>query len=559
MFEDLLIMIVAALCVTLLLRRLGLPNIFSYLVAGALVGPHVTGWVSDPEAFDLIAEFGVVLLLFSLGLEFSLRRLMSLKGTVFGIGGIQVGICTLLFGAAVYLWGTSLEAAVIIAGALALSSTAIVTKELSTLGQVHQRHGQLAIGVLLFQDLAAIVFLILVPVLGGTEEGGLVPAIGLALVKGVLLFAVLMGVGKWVLPSLHREIARMHSEEVFVISTLVIVLLAAWMTHAFGLSMALGGFVIGMMLGESRFRHQVDSDIRGFRDILLALFFVTVGMGIQVELLLDYWPRLILFAAALMLGKALLIAAVVRLFGDRGNTAVRSAVNLAQSGEFAIALLALGKANGVVPGDNASFIVLVTILTMAVSPLLIRHSERITDAVFGLFRAKAGGDGEERFEPELPARSHVIVSGYGRIGQLVAGLLEENRVPYIAIDNNVGVVERAQAEGHNVLYGDGTGVPLLRSCHIDSARLAVLTFRSLEQAKATVGQMRAVGIETPIIVRCHEQSDVSELLSLGADVVVPEMLEASLAIGAQVLELLRVDEVSIEAQLDRRRRTGARG
>ncbi|MBN7798846.1 cation:proton antiporter [Parahaliea mediterranea] len=552
-FEDLLVMMAAALVAALLLRRLGLPNILSYLLAGCVIGPHVTGWVGEPESFAFVAEFGVVLLLFSIGLEFSLSRLLALRGSVFGVGGFQVVLCALLFGAAVYLWGTTVQAAVVIAGALALSSTAIVIRELSSLGQLHQRHGQLAVGVLLFQDLAAIIFLILVPVLAGAEEGGLASEIATALLRGAVLFAILMSVGKWLLPPLYREIARAHSEEIFVISTLVIVLLAAWLTHGFGLSMALGGFVIGMMLGESSFRHQIDSDIRGFKDILLALFFITIGMDIQVDLLLDYWPRLLLFAALLMLVKTALIALVVGLTGEDRYTALRCGLNLAQSGEFAIALLALGQLSGVVPADHASFIVLVAILTMAVSPLLLRYSERITPWLLhtlGVAPPVAAGIPREA---EIHQGGHVIVGGYGRIGRVLAGLLEENQVPYIAIDNNVAVVDRARAEGRNVLFGDSANLQILRSCHIDSALLAVLTFRSLEQARAMIAQMRSVGINTPVIVRCHEQGHVRELLSLGANRVVPEMQEASLAIGAQMLELLDVDHSVIRQQLEARR------
>lgn len=551
-FEDLLVMMAAALVAALLLRRLGLPNILSYLLAGCVIGPHVTGWVAEPDAFAFMAEFGVVLLLFSIGLEFSLSRLMALRGTVFGVGGIQVVVCALLFGAAVYLWGTTVQAAVVVAGALALSSTAIVTRELSNLGQLHQRHGQLAVGVLLFQDLAAIIFLILVPVLAGAEEGGLAAEIAAALLRGTVLFAILMSVGKWLLPPLYREIARAHSEEIFVISTLVIVLLAAWLTHSFGLSMALGGFVIGMMLGESSFRHQIDADIRGFKDILLALFFITIGMSIQVDLLVDYWPRLLLFAALLMLVKTALITLVVGLMGEDRYTALRCGLNLAQSGEFAIALLALGRLSGVVPADHASFIVLVVILTMAVSPLLLRYSDKVTPWLLRRLGA-ASSTAETSREAEIHRGGHVIVGGYGRIGRVLAGLLEENQVPYIAIDNNVAVVEEARKEGRNVLFGDSANLQILRSCHIDSALLAVLTFRSLEQARAMIAQMRSVGINTPVIVRCHEQGHVRELLSLGANRVVPEMQEASLAIGAQMLELLDIDHSLIRRQLEARR------
>lgn len=554
LFGGLVIMMGAALAAALVFRRLRLPYTIAYIVAGCVIGPHVTGLVPDPETFRFLAEFGVVFLLFSIGLEFSLPRLLALRGTVFGVGFAQVLVCTLLFGLAVYFWGVTIEPAIVIAGALSLSSTAIVTRELNSLGHLHDRHGQLAIGVLLFQDLAALVFLIMIPVLAGSERESLGMNIAFALASGAALFGILMSVGKWMLPPLYREIAASRSEEIFVISTLVIVLLAAWLTKSFGLSMALGGFVIGMMLGESRYRYQIQSDIRGFKDILLALFFVTIGMGIQVDLLVDYWPRLLLFAAVLILVKAVVIAVVVGISGNTRDTALKSGMNLAQAGEFSIAMLALGQITGVVPSDNASFIILVVTLTMAVSPLLLRNSQQLTNAVLRVTRSNSGAQEKIRYQPTAYTAGHVIVGGYGRVGRVIMDLLEENDIPCVAIDKDVRVVDEAQAQSRNVLFGDSANIDLLRSCHIDDALLAVLTIKSLEEAKNLIEQLRLMEIETPLIVRCFEKGDVEELTSLGANYVVPEMLEASLAIGAQVLEILRVDRTLIQEQLAARRK-----
>ena len=553
-FEQLLAIMAASLVCTIVLQRLKLPSIVAYLIAGSIIGPHVLGLIAEPDDFVLLAEFGVVFLLFALGLEFSLPKLMALRSTVFGLGGIQVAFCSAVFGGAVWMWGTTPEAAIIIAGALALSSTAIVTKELGALRQVHQRHGQLAIGVLLFQDLVAVVFLILVPVLAGSESASLWSALGWALLKGIALMAILLGVGKWILPVFYKEVASAQSEEVFVLSTLVIVLLAAWVTHSFHLSMALGGFVIGMMLGESHYRHQINNDIRGFKDILLGLFFVTIGMNVQVDLLIDYWPRLLFFTAVLVLLKTLLIALLVRLFGDDKRTALQTGLSLAQAGEFGLALLALGLLHGLLPRDQVSFIILVAILSMALSPFLIRYSERIS----GLL----GGLGSEPLVPDAalpehiaatPRIDHVIIGGFGRVGQTIAGLLEENGVDYIAIDRDAAVVAQAHRAGHRVLFGDCTKLDMLHSCHIDSAKLAVLTFHSIELARNTIEHIRAGGINVPIIVRSCEHGDFHDLIALGADQVVPEMLDASLGIGAQVLRLIGIEEREIEQQIDAER------
>lgn len=547
-FEEFLAIMSASLVATILLQRLRMPNIIAYLLAGCLIGPHVMGWVDQPSDFSFLAEFGVVFLLFALGLEFSLPKLIALRASVFGLGSIQVGFCTLVFGLAVWLWGTSVEAAIIIAGALALSSTAIVTKELSTLREVHTRHGQLAIGVLLFQDLAAVVFLILVPVLAGSGAQPLLQSLGGALLKGTLLVVLLLSVGKWLLPFLYKEVALAKSDEVFVLSTLVIVMLAAWVTHSFHLSMALGGFVIGMMLGESHFRHQINADIRAFKDILLGLFFVTIGMSIQIDLLFEFWPRIILFTCALILIKSVLISVMVNLRGDSRNCAVQTGLSLAQAGEFGLALLALGVMHEVLPQDQASFIILVAIFTMAVSPFLIRHGHDLS-RMFEAWLGKTKKDTTENQADALPQSGHVIIGGFGRVGQMLAKLMEANGVPYIAIDQNVSLVDREKRRGHHVAYGDCTKIELLQSCHIQNARLAILTFSSLEIAKNTIEHIRAAGYELPIIVRSCEHGDFAEILALGADLVVPEMLEASLIIGAQALDLLGIEADEINRQI----------
>lgn len=552
-FEELLAILCASLAVTVIARRLGLPNIVAYIVAGSVVGPHVLGLVEQPDNYTFLAHFGLVFLLFSLGLEFSLPKLIALRSSVFGLGGIQVLFCTLMFGGAVWLWGSSAEASIIIAGALALSSTAIVTRELSSLGQVHSRAGQLSIGILLFQDLAAVIFLILVPVLAASDSSSLWSSLGWALVRGGLLMLILLSVGKWLLPLLHKEIALARSDEIFLLSTLVIVLLAAWVTHSFHLSMSLGGFVIGMMLGESPFRHQLNSDIRSFKDIFLGLFFVTIGMSIQVDLLLDYLPRVLLFAAALIIIKALLIVLLVTLFGDRKITALQSGINLAQAGEFGLALLTLGVLEGVLPNDQASFIMLVAIFSMLASPLLIRHGDRVSHYLSALFSWKDNAGPPLQTRALHTDREHVIVGGFGRVGRTIARLLDANEISYVVIDSDSEVVREAQELNRNVIYGDCTNIDILRSCHIENARMAILTFRSLDIARRALEHIRASGIRVPIIVRCYDNRHFEELVSLGADYVVPEMLEASLVVGSQVLNLLGIAENDIETQISNER------
>ncbi|MCO7222965.1 cation:proton antiporter [Pleionea sp. CnH1-48] len=553
-FEELLAVMCTSLAVTVILHRFRLPSIIAYLIAGTLIGPYLLGWVKHPEDFTFLAEFGVVFLLFALGLEFSFSKLMELRSSVFGLGGTQVLSCCLLFGSAVWFWGTSFEAAIVIAGALTLSSTAIVTKELSSQRQVHSRHGQLSIGILLFQDLAAIIFLLLVPVLAGGGEGSISSTLFWAFAKTLALMALLLSIGKWLLPILYKEVAKTQSEEVFVLTTLVIVMLAAWVTHQFHLSMALGGFIIGMMLGENQFRHQINTDIRPFKDILLGLFFVTIGMKIQIQVLFEFWPRIIFFTACLIAFKAALITLLVIVLKHKKETALATGLNLAQAGEFGLALLSLGVMHKLLPEEQASFIILVAIFSMAASPFLIRHSHAIGKTLWSKLKQDTEQLKEADAPVSLPHDGHVIIGGFGRVGKTLAKLLEDNGIHYVAVDMDIDVIEQARHKHHNVAYGDSTKVDMLLSCHIKTAKMAILTFGSAHIAKETVSHIRSAGIKTPIIARCYEQADAAELKKLGADYVIPEMLEASLAIGHQLLTLLDLKQEEIEEQLDQFRK-----
>lgn len=547
-FEELAIILCAALLVAIVFSRLRLPSIIAYMVAGAIIGPQLFGWV-EPERFTLIAEFGVVFLLFSLGLEFSLPRMVALKRPVFGLGGAQVFFTTLIFTLTVYWWGTTLEAAIVIGGSLALSSTAIVTRELAALQQFDSRYAQLAIAVLLFQDLIAVVFLILVPIFGGAADIGIAQQLGSALAKGALLLVLLMSVGKWVLPRVYHEVARTRSDDVFVLTTLVIALLAAWLTHTFHLSMALGGFVIGMMLGEGPFRHRIDIEIRPFKDVLLGLFFVTIGMGIDLDVVAENAMRITLFTAALLVVNVVVVTALARLMGEHRGAALRVGITLAQAGEFGLALIVVARLHDVLPLQQASFVLAIAVLSMFVSPLLIRFVDPIAERILTFWPDKPQ---EEDVPEPLVEHSggHVIVGGFGRVGQTLARLLDRNDIAYTAIESNVDVVRRQRQLGANVVFGDCSDSRILTQCHIANARLAILTFKSAAYAKHTIERIRDDGIATPIIVRCQETADFDELLGLGADRVVPEMLESSLVIGGQMLAFLGFEETEVNRQIN---------
>lgn len=545
LFPQFLIILVCSLLGTLLLRRLRMATIVAYVTVGAVLGPSAFNVIEEPQRFGFLAEFGVVFLLFTLGLEFSFRKMITMRFAVFGVGGFQVAMCTLVFTGATYMWGASLPAAIMIAGALALSSTAIVTRELQNNHQLHHQHGQLSVGVLLFQDIAAVIFLALVPVLGSGGSAQFMTSLAEAGMNTVLLLIILLAAGKWLLPVIYDEVARGSSEETFLLTTLVIVLLAAWLTHSFHLSMALGGFVTGMMLGEGRYRFQIQSDIRPFRDILLGLFFVTIGMNLDLALLFEYYPRIIAFTILLIFTKTLVVSLSVKVLGFSSKDSLEVGINLAQAGEFGLALMALALLNGVVPPDQASFITIIAIFSMMASPVLIRRASDISRKFL-----KANKQNSKSLPIQLHLKNHVIIGGFGRLGSTLAKFLEENDIAYIAVDTDIEVVEQSRQQGKNIVYGDSNNLEILAHCHLSEARLVVLTFKSLEQGKSAIEGIRQRNTVVPIIARCQEHSGGEELVSLGASHVFPELLESSLLISRQVLQLLEIDEQEIEMQMN---------
>lgn len=543
-FQQFLIILSFSLLGAVFFGRLKMTTIVAYMVVGAAIGPNALGFIPEPSQFQFLAEFGVVFLLFSLGLEFSLNKMLSLRFAVFVVGGFQVAFCTALFAGAVYFWGTSIPAAILIGGALALSSTAIVTRELHNSKQLHNQHGQLSVAVLLFQDLVAVVFLVLIPVFGSSEESDLLASLGSAALNSIFLIALLLAVGKWILPLIYKEVAQQKSEEVFVLSTLVIVLMSAWITHALHLSMALGGFIIGMMMAEGPFKHQIEIDIRPFRNLLLGLFFVSIGMGLDITLLVEYFPRIVLFTLCLILVKTVVVMLVVELLGYSGQDALKVGINLSQAGEFGMALLALAMLNGILPAEQGSFIILIIIFSMLLSPALLRHSPWISHRL----RFKDGGEGHKTLSHE-PLVDHVVIGGFGRLGTAIAHFLESNDIKYVAIESDIDVVTQQRKSKKGVIFGDSNNVENLKRCSLSDASLVVLTFKSLEQGKATVKAIRKENQDIPIVVRCQDVQHTEELLALGADYVFPELLESSLAIVQQVLSLLSIDAKRIDAQV----------
>lgn len=548
MFANLLIILASSLVVIALFRRLKLPPVLGYLCVGLMIGPTALDWVHESADLPDLAELGVVFLLFTLGLEFSLPKMLKLRRVVFGLGTLQVVATTAVLGSLLYAFGMSASTAFMLGAGLSLSSTAIVSKELTSLGEIFSTHGQNAIGVLLFQDVVAVLLLTLVPVFAGSSDQAWYWALPITLGKTVILFVGLLLTSRYILPRLFHEVAASRSAELFVLLALVIVLLTAWLTHLLGLSPALGAFLAGMLLGESHYRHQIEADIRPFRDILLGLFFVSIGMLIDLQLFLHDGFTILGLTLALMLIKGSVVAIILKLHGRDGETAWRSGLALAQGGEFCFALMAQMQLSNLIPPDIAAHLLAATFCSMLLTPLLLRAAPKIAA---NLHRKP----NEEIELEEIAAQSaelhgHVVLCGYGRVGQSIGRFLRSEHFEFVALDYDPDQIQEAAKGDNNVHYGDARRADLLRAVGLDRARLLVIAVDNTEVAMSVLETARLITLEVPVLVRTRDDSLLPELKRAGATEVVPELLESSLMLASHALIMLGLPEKSVQRRVN---------
>jgi len=532
------IILCATLVLLAILNTIKLPSILGYLILGVAVGPLGLGVIKDTHITAELAEIGVVLLLFTIGLEFSLPKLLSLRRFVFLYGGLQVSLTLLLTTLAAQALSIPLSQAIIIGAVSSMSSTAIVSKLLKEQDELDLPHGQRAIGILLFQDLAVIPLMILIPSLEAADLNSIFSELIWAISKGVTAIAAIIVVGNLGLKPLFNRIAKTRSLELFTLTILVVTLSAAWITNRFGLSFALGAFLAGMMLGETEFRHQIATDIRPFRDILLGLFFISIGFLIDLNSIILYWPWILLFLLALI-GLKFIIIFLLCWHGkqDKVMVASQSALVLAQGGEFGLVLLSLAIGKGLLPQDYGQVILVSTFLSMLITPILIRNNLVIMQKIFG---------GRSYLTDLLPdinisekLNGHVIILGFGRVGQNVANIVTKQAIPFIALDLEVDRVKVAYKAGENVYYGDASQGEILEACHIRSAKSVVISFYHPSQSTVIIQQIRKISQSIPIIARCYDEVDADKLYDLGVNEVIPESVEASLMLAFHLL--LRVN------------------
>ena len=528
-------------------RALKLPPLVGYLVVGLLLGPHALALAPDTDVTRWLAEIGVVFLMFSIGLEFSLPKLRAMRSLVFGLGGLQVGFTVLAVVAAVLLTqdlhGMGWQAGVALGGAMAMSSTAMVMRLASDRGEIESAHGRPVVGVLLFQDLAVVPLLVLIPALAGIgADGGqgLSTALGLAFGKSVLVLAVALLIGQRVVRPWLTLVARRKSQELFTLNVLLMTLGLAWITEHAGLSLALGAFLAGMLISETEFRYQVEADVKPYRDVLMGLFFISVGMLLDFKVVAQQWALIAALVVGPMIFKFALISALAKVFRVANGPSLKTGLWLCQAGEFGFVLLDPAGLSGIIPAEILQPIQAAMVISMLLAPFIIERSDGWILRVvrnewlarsLELHRIAAQTIGSDR---------HVIVCGFGRCGQNLAQMLDGEKVPYVALDLDPQRTREAAAAGQSVVFGDAARKETLVAAGIHRANTLVITYADRVSAIHVIHAARHLAPALPIVVRSRDDGDLDSLRAAGATEVIPEVVEGSLMLASHALALAGV-------------------
>ncbi len=542
----LLYLLAAVLGVTLF-RWLKLPPMLGYLAVGVVIGPHALALSNNAEAVRHLGEFGVVFLMFVIGLEFNLPKLRSMRGHVFGLGLLQVLLTVVLGTAASVLlalavpqvWAMPWQTALALSGAMVMSSTAIVVKLLSERLELESEHGKRIMGVLLFQDLAVVPLLVLIPALGSSPDK-LLMALSIAALKATLLVGLLLTGGQRVMRWWLTLVARRKSEELFVLNLLLVTLALSWLTEMAGLSLALGAFIAGMLISETQFKHQVETDIRPFHDVLLGLFFISIGMMLDWHIVLERWALVLLLATLPVVFKLLLITGLARILGATAGVSLRTGLYLAQAGEFGFVLLTLANESRLVPPDLLNPILASMVLSMLATPFIVLYSNTIVMKLVASEWLQQSLQMTSIARKSINTSKHVIICGYGRCGQNLGHMLEQESIQYMALDLDPDRVRQAAAAGDSVVFGDAVRLQALMAAGLARASAVVVTYLDTASALKVLANVRTHAPSVPVIVRTVDDHDLEKLRTAGATEVVPEAIEGSLMLASHALALVGV-------------------
>ncbi|BCK86577.1 glutathione-regulated potassium-efflux system protein KefC [Sideroxyarcus emersonii] len=531
-----LILLAVAVGVVVLCRILKLPAMLGYLLVGIMIGPHALGWIPDAPETRHLAEFGVVFLMFSIGLEFSLARLRAMQRLVFGLGTAQVAATMVLVMLSSLFFEIDWRAGLALGGILAMSSTAIVSKMLVERAELNAPHGQKIMGVLLFQDLAVVPLIIIIPALAesGTHLGG---TIAIAVLKAAVLLAALLMFGQKLLRPWFHVVAGQKSSELFMLNVLLFTLGMAWLTELSGLSLALGAFVAGMLISETEYRYQVEEDIKPFRDVLLGLFFVTIGMLLDLHAVIAGWGWILLLLLILIPFKAAVVALLVRGFAGEWGAALRTGIGLAQAGEFGFVLLTLAGEVELLPADVMQNVLAAMLISMLIAPFLIQHAEVIVRRLSPEEWMNRAMQMHQIAVSSMSSKQHIIICGYGRSGQALARFLAEEGISFIALDLDSRRVREAVAAGEKVVYGDAGKLEVLQAAGLMRAKALAITYDDKHSALKILHHTQAARPDLPVVVRTADDTHIAALKQAGAAEVVAEVTEGSVMLASQALLL----------------------
>ena len=561
-----LIYLLAAVTSVVVCRLLHWPAMLGYLLAGILLGHAFNENFTNDKGVVYLAEFGVVFLMFVIGLEFNLPKLMGMRKLVFGFGMAQVMVTllgavgghALLWWLLHYLglpWDLSWQGALALGAAFAMSSTAIVVKMMADRAELETPHGQRVMGALLFQDLAVVPLLVLIPALGQVGEGNLWSILGLAMLKATVLVVVLLWGGQKLMRWWLQTIDKRKSDELFMLNILLMTLGLAWLTEHAGLSMAMGAFLAGMLIAETDYKHRIENDIRPFHDVLLGLFFITIGMKLDWQVLYQQWTWVLVLTVVPIAIKALLVAVLAHRFGAPTGVAARTGIYLAQAGEFGFVLLTLGLSNGLIDPLWSNPVLAAMVLSMVATPFLIQYADRVVYRFAADDWLSQSLNITSLAQHTITIDHHVIICGFGRTGKNLCNLLESEKIGYVALDLHPDVVHAAMLAGHRVEYGDATQLANLMSAGLARASAVVVSYDDTPSALKVLELVLAHAPEVPVVVRTRDDHDLNHLRDAGARDVVPEIFEASLSLASQTLHHIGIPARRVRRLVQSQRQT----
>lgn len=551
LLRDIVILMAVSVPMSVVMARAGFPTVIGFLLTGVIIGPSGFGLVTEMHNVEVLSQVGIVLLLFTIGLEFSIARMLSLRVEGLLGGGLQVGLSTLLVLALGYYLGLGFTVSLLLGFIVSLSSTAIVLKLLVDRGEVNSPHGNLTVGVLLFQDIAVVLMVMVIQSLGGEQSaGGLQMARDLAL--SIAAFAVIVvGVG-FLIPRLFDHVVRLRNREVFILTIVLVCLGTAWMTSLFGLSLALGAFIAGLAISESEYSHQIVAEVIPFRDTFASLFFISIGMLLDVSYFLANAPLLLLLVAGIMAAKGLVLFGVGQFLRYPLRLSVVVGLILAQIGEFSFILIKMGRDFGLLNAGIYQSLLAATIITMALTPFVYQWASAVAFRVGRI----ATGKGLKKGEAPAPLSNHVIIVGYGLNGRNLARVLKETGIQHLVADVNAERIRRAKAEGHSAYFGDSSHPEILKKLGIERAKMVVVAISDPISTRVIVKSSRDLNPAVSVLVRTRYIREVEDLYALGANQVIPEEFETSVEIFSRVLRDYRIPGNIIQNQIDLIRQEG---